>query len=368
MKLATVRKIFLETMKIIGLYDHYAQIRFNMIRNKVITVNQKPKKSEIHLHALREKAKSLLIVVPSVYINNWEPAQGNFYFEIYESAMEKYPGWEIKVHFCEEGQEWHSALKKSIKGFNPDILLISSEIDPNGTSEWSIDLFVYNLSKVWQGTICYLLFDSAFPLHVWRLKRLIRINSRCFIVAIDRDLSKEEKVIALSIGPIFLPISQKSMRIIRELISAKVNEECLQPMFISFIGQEYPYRKKLLATIEREFPNLKINPQLDMENPKSYLSYMTALSLSTYTLNLSRQHVIKRNQLKCRVLEAALTGSHVISDEQKYSGVFLEVNKHFFSTNFDRSSLRKLRDHARNFNPDKPQIILRAEAANTFFF
>jgi hypothetical protein len=333
----------------------------------VIPVSQKPKKSEIHLHTLREEARSLLIVVPSYYQNNWDPAQGNFYFEIFESAKEKYPDWEVKIHFCKEGREWHSGLIQSIEGFNPSILLISSEIDPNGTSEWSIDLFVHNLSKVWQGAICYLLFDSAFPLHMWRLKRLIRINSRCFIVAIDRDLNKEENISALSVGPIFLPISQKSMRIIRESITAKVKEECLQPMFISFIGQEYPYRKKLLATIEREFPNLKINPQLEMANPKSYLSYMTALSLSTYTLNLSRQHVIKRNQLKCRVLEAALTGSHVISDEQKYSGVFLEANKHFFSTNFDTLSLRKLRDHARDFNPDKQQIILRAEAANTFF-
>lgn len=368
MKLARVRKFFLGVMKVIGLYDRYAQIRFNMNRNKVIPVNQESKKSVIHLHSLREEVRSLLIVVPSYYLNNWEHAQGNFYFEIFESAKEKYPEWEVKVHFCEEGQKWHSGLIQSIKRFNPDILLISAELDPNGTSEWSLDLFVHNLSKVWQGAICYLLFDSAFPLHIWRLKRLIRMNSRCFIVAIDRDLNKEENITALSIGPIFLPISQKSMRIIRELITAKVNKECLQPMFISFIGQEYPYRKKLLAKIEREFPNLKINPQLEMANPKSYLSYMTALSLSTYTLNLSRQHVIKRNQLKCRVLEAALTGSHIISDEKKYSGVFLEVNKHFFFSNLDRLSLRKLRNDARYFTPDKSQIILRAEAANTFFF
>ena len=368
MKLPTVRKFFLGVMKVIGLYDRYAQIRFNMIRNEVITVNQKPKKSEIHLHNLREKARSLLIVVPSFYQNNWDPAQGNIYFEIFESAKEKYPEWEVKVHFCEEGQEWHSGLIELINGFNPSILLISSEIDPNGTSEWSLDLFVKDLSKVWHGAICYLLFDSAFPLHIWRLKRLIRINSKCFIVAIDRDLKKEENMTALSIGPIFLPISQKSLRIIRESITAKVNEESLEPIYISFIGQEYPYRKKLLAKIKSEFPNLKVNPQLEMANPKSYLSYMTALSLSTYTLSLSRQHVVKRNQLKYRVLEAALTGSHIISDEQIYTGIFLEVNKHFIFSKFDRPSLRKLRNDTRDFKPNKSEIILRAEAANTFFF
>jgi hypothetical protein len=362
------RRFLLRIFEVIGLYNQYAQFRFNMNRNLIIPVKDKPKKTLINIQTLQEKSKSLLIVIPSNYAKNWKPAEGNFYFEIFESAKEKYPEWEVKVYHCEEEKEWHGDLSTHIKVMNPDILLISSELDPNGTSEWSLDLFVYNLSKVWHGTICYLLFDSAFPLHVWRIKRLIRINSMCFIVAIDRDLSIEEKMSALCVGPIFLPISQKSMEIIRELIAAKIKEESLEPMFISFIGQEYPYRKKLLVNIEREFPNLKINPQLDMANPKSYLSYMTALSLSTYTVNLSRQHVIKRNQLKCRVLEAALTGSHVISDELKYTGVFLEVNKHFFFSKFDTSSLRKLRIQARDFNPDKSQVILRAEAANTFFF
>jgi hypothetical protein len=251
---------------------------------------------------------------------------------------------------------------------NPDILLISSEIDPNGTSDWSLDLFVFNLSKVWKGAICYLLFDSAFPLHVWRLERLIRINSRCFAVAIDRDLNKEEKLKALSIGPIFIPISQKSISILRELIIAKVSKESLKPIFLSFIGQEYPYRKKLLVKIEREFPNLKINPQNEMTNSKSYLSYMTALSLSTYTLNLSRQHVIKRNQLKCRVLEAAITGSHIISDEKDYSGKFLEVNRHFYFSKFNKSSLRRLRFQTQQRNSDMQEIVDCAENANVFFF
>jgi hypothetical protein len=366
--MAVFRRILLKLLKVIGLYDQYARLRFNMNRNSIIPVKDAPKTNLINIQTLREESKSLLIVVPSYYAKNWNPAEGNFYFEIYESAKEKYPGWEVKVHFCEEEKEWHGELTTHIKVMNPDILLISSELDPNGTSEWSLDLFVFNLSKVWRGAICYLLFDSAFPLHVWRLERLIRINSKCFVVAIDRDLNKEEKLKALSIGPIFIPISQKSISILRELITAKVSKEALKPMFISFIGQEYPYRKKLLVKIEREFPNLKINPQNKMTDSKSYLSYMTALSLSTFTLNLSRQHVIKRKQLKCRVLEAAITGSHVISDEKVYSGKFLEENRHFYFSKFNKSSLKRLSVQAQERNSDIQEIIDRAESANVFFF
>ena len=352
----------------IGLYDPYARLRFNMNRNLIIPVKDKPNKNLIDIQTLREESKSLLIVVPSYYAKNWNPAEGNFYFEIFESAKEKYPEWEVKVYICEEEKEWHGELTTYIKVMNPDILLISSELDPNGTSEWSLDLFVSNLSKVWKGAICYLLFDSAFPLHVWRLERLIRINSRCFIVAIDRDLYKEEKIKAFSIGPIFIPISQKSVCILRQLITAKVDKEALKPIFISFIGQEYPYRRKILEKIKVEFPNLEINPQNEMTNPKSYLSYMTALSLSAYTLNFSRQHVIKRNQLKCRVLEAAITGSHVISDEKEYSGKFLEENRHFYYSQFNKSSIRRLRFLTQQRNSDMQEIVDCAEKANVFFF
>jgi hypothetical protein len=95
---------------------------------------------------------------------------------------------------------------------------------------------------------------------------------------------------------------------------------------------------------------------------------MTALSLSTYTLNFSRQHVIKRNQLKCRVLEAAITGSHVISDEKHYSGKFLELNRHFYFSKFNKSSLKRLSVQARERNSDIQEIIDRAESANVFFF
>ena len=366
--MAVFRRIFLRFLKVIGLYDQYARLRFNLNRNLIIPVKDKPKTNLINIQTLREESKSLLIVVPRYYAKKWNPAQGNFYFEIYESAKEKYPEWEIKAYICEEEKEWHGELTTHIKVMDPDILLISSELDPNGTSEWSLDLFIFNLSKIWKGAICYLLFDSAFPLHVWRLERLIRINSRCFVVAIDRDLNKEEKLKTFSIGPIFIPISQKSISILRELIIAKVSKETLKPILISFIGQEYPYRKKLLVKIEREFPNLKINPQNEMTDSKSYLSYMTALSLSTFTLNLSRQHVIKRKQLKCRVLEAAITGSHVISDEKAYSGRFLELNRHFYFTKFNKSSLKRLSVQAQERKSDIKQIIDRAESANVFFF
>ena len=326
-----VRGIFHKALEILNLYNLYAEIRFNYHRDNIIKIPKSSKRNLVDLKRIKRDSKSLLIVVPSFYVKNWIPAESNFYFEMFQSAKEKHPDWKIEVFFCQPEKEWHKSLKEALIKNKPDILLMSSEIDPNEKSDWTLDVFIGNLSRVWNGTICYLLFDSAFPLHMWRLKRLIRTYPNCIIVAIDRDLNDEEDLSALCIGPIFLPISQKSILILRELIDAKIKRELLQPIHFSFIGQVYPYRKKILDRIEEAIPSLVVNPQKKMQDPNSYTSYMTALSLSAYTLNLSRQHVIKRNQLKCRVLEAALTGSHIISDEREYSGKFLEINDTSFT-------------------------------------
>ena len=73
----------------IGLYDQYAEMRFNINRNLILPINKKQKKYRINMQNLREETKSLLVVVPSYYAKEWNPAQGNFYFEIFESAKEK---------------------------------------------------------------------------------------------------------------------------------------------------------------------------------------------------------------------------------------------------------------------------------------
>jgi hypothetical protein len=343
-------------------------MRFNFHRNKFIRISKSSISNFVDLQSLQTRCKSLLIVVPYSYVKNWIPAEGNFYFEMFQSAREKHPNWEIEVFFCDAEKGWQKSLEETLVKNNPDVMMISSEIDPDGKSEWTLDIFINSLNGVWNGTICYLLFDSAFPLHVWRLKRLIRIYPKNFVVSIDQDLIQEEKITSTNIGPIFLPISKVSLRILNNLIQRKIVDEGLEPINMSFIGQEYPYRRKILSDIVMIFSNIQVNPQLQMRNPHSYLSYITALYLSEFTINMSRQHVIKKSQLKCRVLEASLFGSYVISDDSNYTKLFLEEDEHFRYSEFDAISLKTLKVQLGEIEVNRESIRVRAEQANTFFF
>ena len=46
MKLEPFRTVLLGTLKVIGLYGQYAQLRFNMNRNLIITIDNKSKKEK----------------------------------------------------------------------------------------------------------------------------------------------------------------------------------------------------------------------------------------------------------------------------------------------------------------------------------
>lgn len=363
-----IRKAFHNVLEKINLYNSYAETRFNFHRNKSIKIPKSSKQNLVDLQSIQTQSNSLLIVVPISYVENWFPAEGNFYFEMFQSAKERHPDWRIEVFFCAAHEEWQKSLEGTLIKVNPDIMIISSEIDPDGKSDWTLDIFVHGLIGKWNGTICYLLFDSAFPLHMWRLKRLIRLNSKHFVVSIDQNLSKEEKINCTNIGPIFLPISKVSLKILNDSIQRKIVDENLEPIYISFIGQEYPYRRKILSEIATTFVNIQINPQSLMRNPESYLSYITALHLSKFSINMSRQHVIKKSQLKCRVLEASLFGSYVISDESIYTRLFLEEGDHFCFSEFNAASLNTLKNQIENINFNSNSIRARAEQANTFFF
>jgi hypothetical protein len=55
--------------------------------------------------------------------------------------------------------------------------------------------------------------------------------------------------------------------------------------------------------------------------------------LGRFALNLARAGGIDKKQLKSRVLEAALFGVPVLSDETELSGLYFDLNQHFLSLN-----------------------------------
>jgi spore maturation protein CgeB len=97
----------------------------------------------------------------------------------------------------------------------------------------------------------------------------------------------------------------------------------------------YPYRKEIFDELEHRGLAVELNPHRNYLEPNSYLSYLTALHLSTFTINLSQAGGVKVKQLKCRVLETAIFGKTLITDEN------VSVKK-FFKRNSDLVYIKQI--------------------------
>jgi hypothetical protein len=121
----------------------------------------------------------------------------------------------------------------------------------------------------------------------------------------------------------------QSITLLKQQIESKVQDESLCEIDISFIGKMYPYRTKIFDELEKRGVAVSVNPQRSFIEPDSYLSYLTALHLSTFTINLSLASGVKVKQLKCRVLETAIFGNTLITDENVFGRKFFKKNSDF---------------------------------------
>lgn len=340
-----IRSVLLFLLKIIGLYNLYAKFRFNSrlnaINGKIVRKYSSKRQQEGNI---KEDWNSLLIVVPNNFCDKWRAGSGNFYYEIFQSAREKHPEKDIFVHFVKkDDRDWIETSIKVISDLEPDAILICPEIDPDGSGDWTVSTFVINLQKMWSGKFVFLMFDSVYPLHMWRVERLAMLVLNCKIVAIDQRLERKFRKRWNVLGPVFLPISKESINFLREKVDEKILAENLNPIRVSFVGKVYPYREKYLSAIAKKIQGFEVNPQNRFKDPEGYLSYITAIKLSKFSINLSRAGGSRVKQLKCRVLESLLFDSILVSDDKKNSGFLgIDTQRFVYVRNFKRFQLKKL--------------------------
>jgi hypothetical protein len=264
----------------------------------------------------------LLLVVPSsdhVEIP-WEPAQGNYSFELFETASD-YMGRDsvhvIRIAPGEETAAYHDRILEYAHDHGITHVLSRIDIEANGGPDWSWDLFVRKLRKRSHLIYLPLTYDSAYPYVSMHLDRITRLYSRAIPIVLDRPIEGVIRPKRPAAGPLFLPLSDSSMDVINTALTGV--EPSLDLTFIGNVAG-YPYRARLLSDLEQAGITVDINPHGRSEGQLAgFIQYAEALRKSRITLNFTRCNGVPVTQLKTRMLEGALFGSVVAADSSLYA-------------------------------------------------
>jgi hypothetical protein len=291
---------------------------------------------------------SVLFVIPQDEHgeDRWLPGVGNYPFELFESAKEALGDdrvHQILIPSDEPAGTWHDRVITAARQLGVTHIFGRTDHEPNGLDHlWSWDVFVKRLKREWPGVFLALSYDSAYPYVSMHLDRLTRLHNKTMPVVLDRPISPVIRPHRPAAGPLFLPFSTASMRVLDAAIAD------VQPEFdLTFIGNVsgYPYRSELLAELEAAGLNVVVNPQSGgTDNRPGFESYARALKTSRVTLNFSRCNGVPITQLKTRLLEGSLFGAVVASDSPLYAQDYFADGKEFISYSSPQDLKAKLTD------------------------
>jgi len=280
-----------------------------------------------------EDAKLLLVVPSADHLQiPWEPAQGNYSFELYETAC-AYMGAD-RVHTLRiapggEAHEYHHQIVNYLHEHRITHVLSRIDIEANGDPHWNWDQFARLLRSTWNGVFLPLSYDSAYPYVAMHLDRITRLHSRAMPIVLDRPISGVIRPRRPAAGPLFLPLSDASTNLILTTL------QDVTPEFdLTFIGNVagYPYRSELLNALEHEGLQVTVNPQgRSAATMPGFMEYAAALRRSKVTLNFTRCNGVPVTQLKTRMLEGSLFGSVVAADSALYARDYFVEGEEFIS-------------------------------------
>ena len=265
-----------------------------------------------------------IVVVPmdGPHVPEWTPAGGNHFFEIWQSARELFGSDHVDlfaVDAKEAPSEWHGRLIRHLQEVRATHLVFQVEHDPNQPHSYSWDLFVESVEPRWDGVLLGVIYDSAFEWITIAARRLARSNDRFVLVDICQPMNGRLIPGRPEASIVTMAISNASVAAIDRHVATMDKD-----FSVSFIGALYPDRVHMLNAIRAEGVEVAINPHRtdvtrdfieSRTNQPSYLDYMAGLHRSWATINLSASSSGNGQQLKTRVLEAALVGTIVITDD-----------------------------------------------------
>lgn len=279
-----------------------------------------------------------LVVVPQEgpLSRDWRPGTRNLYYEAFRSAGE-IAGVDqvsvLEVRPEDSPAQWHQSLIDHVHETNATHILTHIEADPSASSCWTWDVLWNQLAPQWDGVLLGVMFDSAFDLITMQSRRLARMSPQFVAVDICTSLDGALMRGRSEVGPVTMPVSRESLDLVNRRMSG------ITPVHdVSFIGALYPYRVACIEELRSLGIDVVVNPHRpdvttdfvsSRTNQPEWLDYMAGLAGSRMTINFSRSSAGAFEQLKTRVIEAALAGSLLLTDDVSSTRLFFQEGTEF---------------------------------------
>lgn len=265
----------------------------------------------------------------------------NFYFEAGQSLLETIGPESISYFHVAPGEQsalWHSRLIDFVHDVGATHIIGHIEADPGqvgprGNPDWTWDIFWATLSRVWDGVLLGVMFDSSFEWLAAQSRLLARISPNFLLVDICIPMDGKMVRGRPEVGPVNMPVSRESLALVDDRITGIVPSHD-----VSFVGAMYPYRVDLVSRLRALGVSVAVNPhrnevaedfETSRANQPSWVDYMAALASSRMTLNFSQSSAGRFIQLKTRVLEATLAGTMLLTDDVDRTSRFFVPNEEY---------------------------------------
>jgi len=279
-----------------------------------------------------------LIVVPAEgpHFPDWRPGTRNFYYEAWQSAREMWGPGSVSVFEVEPDEptaSWQRRLQEMAHDQEATHILTHVEHDPSSPNSWNWDEAWNQIAADWDGVFLGVMFDSAFDLVTMKARRMAKISDRFMAVDICTPMSGSLVRNRTEVGPVTMPMSLESLQLVKERLAGLT-----QSHDVSFIGALYPYRVELIQRLRAEGLDVAVNPHRndathDFESSRTdqpgWLDYMAGLAQSRMTINFSRSSAGNFEQLKTRVIEAALAGTFLLTDDKESTRLYFDPEIEF---------------------------------------
>ena len=275
--------------------------------------------------------------------DSWAPGRWNFYFEVWQTAIERLGADRVSFLDVARGESWESWVPRLVAlahETEATHIITHIESDPGSeSSTWHWDVAWAELLRSWDGVLLGVMFDSAYFWIRAQSRRLARMSPRFVVVDICMPMDGSMRRGRPEVGPVNMPVCATSLELVRDRCSS------IQKMWdVSFIGVLYPYRVDALEELRRRGVKVAVNPHrndnaTDYRSTKvdqpAWLDYMAALAASRLTINFSQSNAGPVQQLKTRVIEGMLAGTVVVTDD-------VDRTSRFFSPGADYRYFRDL--------------------------